>query len=79
MSESAEGSSAFDTPSTDYDDAPASSDAMADVASSTEDLAAKESETAYRQDADSATMRDRVDEGRSHARSQGDRSETGGR
>lgn len=62
----------------DRNDGPSSADAMAHVAMSTEQLADQERQAADRADADRATQKDRVDEGRLHGRSAGDRGTTGG-
>jgi hypothetical protein len=53
-------------------------DAWKRVDISTEELAEKEREEAARADADRATQKERVEQGRFHSRSQGDRGKTGG-
>lgn len=53
-------------------------DAWDRVDTSTEELAEKERQDAARADADRATQKERVEQGRLHARSEGDRGETGG-
>jgi hypothetical protein len=74
-----EGSTTGDAaPETNYDDAPAGDDALAHTDSSTEHEAGREAQEASRSDVDAATQRDRVEEGRLHARDEADRSETGG-
>jgi hypothetical protein len=65
-------------PTPDSEDTPvSSSDAWSQVDQSAEELAEQERQDAYRSDIDAATYHDRVDEGRFHSRSEGDRSETG--
>jgi hypothetical protein len=53
-------------------------DAWKRVEVSTEKLAEKEREEAARADVDRATRKERDEQGRFHARSQGDRGKTGG-
>lgn len=55
-----------------------SRDAFAHVDRSTEDMADQERQAASRADIDSATYRERVEEGRAHNRSDRDRGTTGG-
>jgi hypothetical protein len=71
-------SSTSDQPTPDSgDDAISPDDALAHTDQSTEELADQEYQDSYRQDTDSATYHDRVEEGRIHSRSEGDRGETG--
>lgn len=59
-------------------EAPQEDDALAHADVSTEDAAAEERQESYRADVDDVAQQDRVDEGRLHDRSEGDRGETGG-
>lgn len=70
--------STSDRSTPDSDDDPISpDDALAHTDQSTEELADQESQDSYRQDTDSASYHERVEEGRLHSRSEGDRGETG--
>lgn len=70
--------STSDQPTPDSsDDSILPDDALAHTDTSTEKLADQERQDSYRQDTDSASYYDRVEEGRFHSRSEGDRGETG--
>lgn len=61
------------TPGPSSSDEPSGNDAARHVDTSTEEIADRERQDAARNDIDRASERDRVEEGRFHQRSQGDR------